>query len=93
MVTFGCSRAEIESWPHSDLVALAAYDIYQPFGSERDNWHMATLASLYCQAHTPKGKQSAKMKDFMYIDQGTKKQTETRSFFSALSAKAKKNAE
>lgn len=91
MVQTGRSREEILSWPHKDIVELMAYDQIEPFGAWRDNWHMAVIAQMYCSVHTKKGHKAPPMKEFFFTDPDSKSKTETRLFFSRLSAKAKKN--
>ncbi|WP_372810085.1 hypothetical protein [Litorivivens sp.] len=91
MVQTGRSREEILSWPHQDIVDLIAYDQEEPFGAWRDNWHMAVMAQMFASVHTKKGHKPPPMKDFFYISQDTKSSNETRTFFSRLSAKAKKH--
>ena len=49
---------------------------------------MAVQASMFAGAHTPKGRARPQVKDFMYVDPGVKKETETRTFFSKLRTKA-----
>ncbi len=56
------------------------YYALEPFGQERDNWHMATLASLYMSAHSKKRTTAS---DFMYR---TKKQNDERATQATLSA-------
>lgn len=64
------------------------YDL-EPFGQERDNWHMAQLAMLYSKAH---GNKAAKFSDFMYKSAEEiqmKKYQETAATLDALKALAK----
>ena len=42
------------------------YYSLEPFGQERDNWHMARFASLYMNAHLKKGAKPLSPDDFMY---------------------------
>ncbi len=62
------------------------YYSVEPFGQERDNWHMATLASLYMSAHS-KNKTTAD--DFMYRSKKENDAHTTRATMSAMSALAK----
>lgn len=50
------------------------YEKIEPFGSQRDNWHMAVLASILSRVHTPKGKRAPTVEDFMFVDPETRKE-------------------
>lgn len=54
----------------SELTNWIAYYQLEPFGAWRDNWHMATLATMYAQAHSAKG-QTTSLSDFMFKDTET----------------------
>ena len=49
---------------------------------------MAVLASMYANAHTPKGKPRPKLKDFLYASEAAKKQQSTKSFLHTLRSKS-----
>ena len=74
------SAQEFQRW-------MAYYNI-EPFGANRDNWHMATMASLYASAHTQKGKQSLTTDDFMFKDPETEKINHIREMMAKFSARA-----
>lgn len=65
-----------------------AYYSLEPFGQERDNYHMATLASLYANTHS---KTRFTTDDFMIIDSEQRKQKETSKVISELFSIAKKD--
>ncbi len=70
---------------------MAFYEL-NPWGPWRDNLHSAQLASLYANAHAPKGK-SFGIDDFLYRDPDTVKVEQDQDVFQglmAIAAKAKK---
>lgn len=72
------SAREFDQWKE--------YYQLEPFGQERDNWHMAKLATLYMQAHS---KKKVTTDDFMYRSAEETRERETRATMSAIAALAK----
>jgi len=68
------------------------YYAIEPFGQERDNWHMGTLASLYMQAHSKPGGKKASANDFMYRTADEARKRSTKAAIDALGAMATKKA-
>ena len=64
------------------------YYVLEPFGQERDNWHMGRLASLYMQVHGKKGTVSS-VEDFMYRTEAENKDRSTKAVLTAMAAMAK----
>ena len=62
------------------------YDQIQPFGSERDNWHTATIAHLIAAVHTPKARRKPEVKDFMFRDPETRRMEKEGEFLNWLRA-------
>jgi hypothetical protein len=72
------SAREFDQWKE--------YYQLEPFGQERDNWHMAKLATLYMQAHS---KKKVTTDDFMYRSAEETRERETRATMAAIAALAK----
>jgi len=89
-VTLGYPPHVVKSWPHSDIIKLAAYDQIEPYGSMRDNWHMAVIAQLFCAANTRRGRKPPDLKSFFYQDPTSTREQNAKTFTSFLRAKAKK---
>lgn len=66
------------------------YAALEPFGQERDNWHMAVLAQMYASVHKGKNKPNPTIKQFMWGTGESCKQDETKATLLALEAMAKK---
>jgi len=79
-----------ERMPSSEVTSWLAYYKLEPFGSERDNWHAATIASILVNANLKKGKPPAQPSDFMYVDRTTTLQSKTQSFYEGLKRLAKR---
>lgn len=74
------SALEFQRW-------MAFYNI-EPFGANRDNWHMARLAVMYAGVHTPRGKPRPDVDDFMFKDQHTQHRDQIRTMMARLDAVA-----
>jgi len=61
----------------------------EPFGPERDNYHAAILASILVNIHRTKNSKEVFVSDFMYRDEKTKAEDDTRDFINQLKALAK----
>lgn len=57
------SGREFKGW-------LAYYEL-EPFGAERDNWHMARVASILANAYRRPNSPPIKMSEFFYVDAET----------------------
>lgn len=66
------------------------YDSIQPFGHERDNWHMGVLASILINQYLSKGQRPKNPNDFMFRTTKQVKQSETNKFLNTLETIAKK---
>jgi hypothetical protein len=62
---------EIERLPASQLIEWMEYERLEPFGSWRDNWHSAVLASIFGNAFRDPKRPPMKMQDFFYQDPET----------------------
>lgn len=71
----------------SEFRQWEAYYQLEPFGQERDNYHMAVLASLYANTHSKKQHSSD---DFMLMDAPERKRKDTQGVITQLFAIAKK---
>jgi hypothetical protein len=69
-----------------EFLQWEAYYSLEPFGQERDNWHMATLASVFANAFSKKQFSSD---DFMLKDAQEIKKKETNNVITQLFAIAK----
>jgi hypothetical protein len=79
----------MERLSSKEFTYLQQYFVIEPFGAQRDNWHMAILASLYGTVHKRKGRSAPSMADFMYKDEKSREQKNNQSFLDFLSANAK----
>lgn len=92
-LALGRSVAELEhSLSSSELTEWAAYYKMEPFGAERDNWHMAQLCSLFANAHRKRNSAAISPDQFMYRDRDTHRQKSTVGFLSGLKALGKRKA-
>lgn len=55
-----------------ELLGWMQYDQIEPFGSARDNWHMAVLASLYANRTRAQHDAAVSVADFMFSDAETR---------------------
>lgn len=74
------------------LAEWMEYDRLEPFGSWRDNWHMAVLTSIVANANRDPKKRAQPFSpsDFFYVDSETRqeqKDRETLAWFEALASK------
>jgi hypothetical protein len=67
-----------------------AYYKLEPFGSDRDNWHAANIASMLYNINRKKGSKATTAADFMFIDQGTIQQNKADSFTAELRRRVKR---
>jgi len=66
-----------------------AYDQIEPFGTVRDNWHMAVQSQIFCSAHTKKGRRPPELKAFMYKNPELQREDNAKSFITFLRSKKK----
>lgn len=62
---------------------MALFEI-EPFGTWRDNWHMAQLTALIANVHRGKNQPAFKAGDFMWRDIEDMRKKSTSNFISAL---------
>ena len=79
----------MERLSSTEFSYLKQYFAIEPFGAQRDNWHMATMANLYVSAHTKQGRRAPGVADFMYKDSKSREQSNNQSFIDFLNATAK----
>lgn len=78
--------AEFENWKR--------YYNQEPFGAERDNWHMAVLASLFANSLRQKNSDpKTRPVDFFYNSVSDSKERETQATLAALAAMAQPKPE
>ncbi len=75
------------------LAEWMEYDRIEPFGSWRDNWHMAVLTSIVANSNRDPKKRPHPFSpsDFLYMDGETRqeqKDLETLAWFEALASKS-----
>ena len=75
----------------SELSAWQQYYQIEPFGSWRDNYHSAQIASLIYNVNRGKQKPTT-IADFMFVDAETAKDKQDKEFLSFLAARATKKA-
>ena len=68
-----------------------AYYRIEPWGPERDNWHVGMLAAMYANSHRGKGKPALDPSDFLWGSKDQSKKKQTFSTLAALDALAVKN--
>lgn len=76
------SSAEFTDWQ--------AYYKIEPFGAERDNWHMGVLAALFYNLRRHKSKPPLSASDFIYRDPVAARQKKDHEMLGWLRAKAKR---
>lgn len=69
---------------------LIAYDMEEPFGPWRDNYHAAMLAHLFMAVYTKKGRRAPPIKDFMYTSTDSRREQNASTFLKMLRVGAKK---
>lgn len=90
-MSLGFAPSQVRQWPHKDIVDLIAYDRIEPFGSVRDNWHMAVQAQMFAAAHGRKGHKPPPLSEFMYKSPEENRKQKHQQFFSKLRQRAAKN--
>ena len=81
---------ELNDMPASEYEDWRQYFNENPWGPERDNWHSATIAALLWNINSGKDSPRKYAKDFMYIESGIKKQTETLNTLEIMRAMGKR---
>jgi len=79
----------MERLSSKEFTYLKQYFAIEPFGAQRDNWHVATLSNLFASVHTKKGRRAPSVADFMYKDSKSRERENNQSFIDFLSTNAK----
>jgi len=89
-LALGKTVEELGQMSSNEFTYWLAYNELEPFGAERDNYHVAMLASIYINSRRSKGSTKVSPKDFMYKDIETARELKTNSFVGSIQAAAKK---
>lgn len=63
------------------------YDRLEPFGTVRDNWHAAVIASMSLAPHTKDGK-APSLSQFFYVDPETAREKRDRAMINWLNSRS-----
>lgn len=77
-LALGKSLAEIDRMPAHELRRWQVYHSLFPFGDERADWRMGTIAAVLHNIHRGKNSEAAKPSDFMLKPPETQAQKEAR---------------
>lgn len=78
---------EIEAWPATLLAEFKEYELLEPFGQWRDNYHAAMIAWILASVHRDPKRKPPALSDFMYQDAESAKirqEQDTVAFFRGL---------
>ena len=65
-LTLGQTPEQVRQLRGEDYAMFRALYAVQPWGPERDNWHMAVLGTIGVNTHLQKGKRPLQPNEFMF---------------------------
>jgi hypothetical protein len=92
-LALGRDLSEIEAMPASEFQRWIAYYNAEPFGTWRDNFHIATLCALTANINRNPKKPPLSFNDFMFEDSQSHKRRKMKKMMSRFRSKAENNGE